>query len=176
MDQRRIMLAVLLSLGVVLLYNELVVRPRQHPSTPPPEASSSPTVATTLPPEAPREIPQAAPGQVGYLSYEVGEARPIVVETDLWRATVTPRGGRLSSVQLKDFRKTVDRDSPPLELVEHASLLPLTIALGPGSSDAGVLYRPDRTSLALTGDATGDIVLTGTTESGLQVESKGSAA
>jgi YidC/Oxa1 family membrane protein insertase len=93
----------------------------------------------------------------------------VVVETDLWRATITPRGGRLTSIALKDFRKSVDRESPPLELVEHAALLPLTVALSPGVSDAAVTYRPTSASLSLTGDATGEIVLTGSTEA-LQLE------
>ena len=178
MDQRRTMLAVLLSLGVVLLYNELVVRPRQHdPSLPPASVpvrpETSPIVAPQ--PDQAQEPPHPATPAVqdiSYLSFDASDDRPVIVETDLWRATITKRGGRLASVALKDFRKAVDHDSPPLELVERASILPLTVSLGPGVADAGVAYRPSTTSLVLTGDAAGEVTLTGGTSAGIQLEKK----
>ena len=103
MDQRRTMLAVLLSLGVVLLYNELVVRPRQHdPSLPPASVpvrpETSPIVAP--PPDQAQEPPHPATPAVqdiSYLSFDASDDRPVIVETDLWRATITKRGGRLRS-------------------------------------------------------------------------------
>lgn len=176
MDQRRVMLAVLLSLGVVLLYNKVIVEPRRasQSSVPAPPVSSPPDAVPADTPARPEPNP-AAPASVNpteqrYLSFDVGGEAPVAVETDLWRVAVTPRGGRLESVALKDFRKSVARESPPLELVERAALLPLTVVLSPGTSDAGVIYRPSTTSLSLTGAATGEIVLTGRTDDGLEIE------
>lgn len=177
MDQRRTMLAVLLSLGVVLLYNELVIRPRRpvSTSTPTPAPKGGPEAPTTAVPAPDRAAPPSPTATVdhsGYLASDVGDSGLVVVETDLWRATITARGGRLASVALKDFRKSVDPESPPLELVEAASILPLTVALGPGASDAGVTYRPNTTNLALTGETPGEVTLTGTTSTGVQLEKK----
>ena len=54
MDQRRVLLAVVLSLGVVILYNELVVKPHQHQVQPvpaPPGEATAPTGSTLPPPQ-----------------------------------------------------------------------------------------------------------------------------
>ncbi|HXJ34948.1 MAG TPA: membrane protein insertase YidC [Candidatus Eisenbacteria bacterium] len=172
MDQRRVMLAVALSLAVVLLYNEFVVRPRQHrgeeatPPAPTQEAQGTPTPT----PEA--AAPAPPPKSGGYLSFDPGQESPIVVENDVFRATVTPVGGRLTSFDLKGFRRGVAADSPPLDLVEPGSLLPLTVQLGDGSSDAGVTYAPSTRALALSADAQGEVVLKGKTASGTEVEKR----
>jgi YidC/Oxa1 family membrane protein insertase len=184
MDQRRMLLAALLSVGVLLLYNELVVRPRQpvtsqsapgeelaRPPAAAPEAPVRPPDAATPPVErAPAGQAAVPPGDGGYLSCEVGTSEPVVVETDLWRATLTPRGARLGSIALKKFRQVVDPKSPPLELVEAGTVLPLTVTLGEGASDAAVDYRPSTWSLNLTGSDSGEIVFSGATPSGVQLE------
>ena len=174
MDQRsRIILAVVLSLAVVIAYQEFVVRPRQVPpvtdSMPVP-----PTTGTTLAPSAgasPTPTP-AAPADIGNLSFEFHDVPPVVIETDVWRATLTPQGGRLTSLQLKHFRRSVEADSPPLELVQPSGVLPLTVTLGPGESDAPVRYAVQPSSLALTDGAAGEIVLTGATKSGVALEKR----
>ena len=172
MDQRRMLLAVLLSVGVVLLYNQFVVRPRQPQQAPALDRIETPTTvpSASSPSEAPR--PQAAPGDLGYLSFEVDTQPPVVVETDVWRATITPRGARLTSVALKQFRRSVEADSPPLELVQPGSLLPLTLAFDGGRSDAGVAYKPSSPGLTLTGAENGELVFSGTTDTGVQVDKR----
>jgi YidC/Oxa1 family membrane protein insertase len=168
MDQRRILLAGVLSLAVLLLYNEFVVRPHQpRPPSATPTGVETPTTITQ--PFVPAQ-PPPGPSDAGYLSFEVGDIAPIVIETDLWRATLTSRGGRLTSVALKKFRQTVQPESPPLELVERSKLLPLTIVLGPGLSDAGIGYGASATTLTLIGDASGEVVFTATTDAGLHLE------
>ena len=176
MDQRRVLLAIVLSLGVVLAYNEFVVKPHQG-HTPPPEPAQpveAPTAATLAPPTSPAEATHVAAGGEGdYLSYQIDKDDPeVVIETDLWRATMTARGARLTSLTLKQFRQSVRPDSPPLELVERGTLLPLTAVLGAARSDAAVAYRPNTTSLALTGDATGDVVFVAKLETGLELQKR----
>ena len=173
MDQRRVLLAVVLSLGVVILYNELVVKPRQPPPPPPPQTTAveTPPTGSTLP-ERPAAPPPTGTTASGYLSFVVGDQPQIVVETDVFRATVTPQGGRLTSLQLKAFRRSVEPDSPPLELVETGTLLPLTLVLGSSASDAGVLYTADRTALTVSGATVGGIVLTGRTTAGQDIEKR----
>ena len=175
MDQRRVLLAVVLSLAVVVIYNEWITRTRPVPpvteSAPAPPMSGT-TLAPTAP-AAPTEPAPGAPGKYGNLSFELHDHPPIVVETDVWRATLTPQGGRLTSLLLKQFRRSVDPASPPLELVETAAgVLPLTVTLGVGQSDAPVLYRTDKSSITLTGGDTGEIVLSGETPAGLALEKR----
>src|SRR5436190_10095895 len=175
MDTRRMMLAFVLSLGVVVAYERLVVQPRQpQPATQPgtnpePAQPAAPTSATTSP--APTTPTQTS--GIGYLSSNIEEGDvPVVVETDLWRATLTPRGGRLTSLQLKQFRRTVDAGSPPLELVEPAALLPLTVALDANQSDASVEYHPSVKALDVHGDESGEIVFAGTTAAKAPLEKR----
>jgi YidC/Oxa1 family membrane protein insertase len=172
MDQRRMLLAVVLSVTVVLLYNQLVVRRRQPPPAVAPDRIETPT--TLASPTAPAEPAQAQAqsGELGYLSCEVDSQPPVVVETDVWRATIAPRGARLMSVRLKQFRQTVHPDSPPLELIQLGPLLPLTMAFDGSRSDAAIVYRPSAASLTLSGNEGGEIAFTGTTESGLAVEKR----
>jgi YidC/Oxa1 family membrane protein insertase len=96
----------------------------------------------------------------------------VTVETAVLRATLTSRGGRLASLALKQFRRSVDADSPPLELVEQSALLPLTVMLDATHSDAAVAYKPNLTVLNLAPDGTGEIVFSGTTASGLALEKR----
>ncbi len=170
MDQpQRILLAFLLSIGVVVLYHELVVVPRRQASTSESPASTPPAVeatATTQPATAETPAAVAAEHPESYLSSDIDDARPIVVETDLWTATLTRRGGRLTSVALKKFRQSVKPESPPLELVEHETLLPLTVAFGPAQSDAAIAYTTETEALHLTGDQSGDVIFSGKTSTG----------
>jgi YidC/Oxa1 family membrane protein insertase len=169
MDQRRVLLAVALSLGVVLLYNHFVIRPRQQAV----EAHRESRTTTTQP--RPEPVAPAAPARADYLSFEAGGGTetPVVVDTDVWRLVFTPRGARLTSVALKKFRRSVEPDSPPLELVEPGPLLPLTLSLsGEPQSDVDVEYRVTGAPLTLAGDSTGELVFSGTSKSGLRLEKR----
>jgi YidC/Oxa1 family membrane protein insertase len=173
MDTRRVLLAIVLSLAVVIVYNEFIVKPRQPMPRPPQTTAGDalPPTASTIPAQ-PAQPSSPTAGDGGYLSFVVGEQPPIIVETDVFRAMLTPQGGRLTSLQLKAFRKTVEPDSPLLELVAPGPLLPLTLVLGASASDAGVLYTADRQALTLSGASAGDIVLTGRTAAGQDVEKR----
>jgi YidC/Oxa1 family membrane protein insertase len=166
-DQRRVWLAVGLSLLLLLVWQQFVVAPyrRQAPHPDVPVTVVPPTTPDSQPTEAP---PTNVPGSNGLAALPGGT--PIVVETDLFRAEMTSTGGRLSSFRLKKFKETVAPDSPPLDLVEKSPVLPLTVPLGPGMTDAAVVYTPDRTSLTLTGDQEGTVVLHGRTPDGRSLE------
>jgi YidC/Oxa1 family membrane protein insertase len=175
MDQRRLLLALLLSLGVLFLYNEFVVKPREPAPVPVPgtEDGTAPTPSTLPPSRASGTETPPPDSSEGYLSFEVGtDGDTIVVETDVSRATLTTVGGRLLSLRLKHFRQYVAPDSPLLELVAHAPLLPLTLVLGPGASDAAVAYRPSTRAITLTGEAQGELILTGAGPAGQQIEKR----
>jgi YidC/Oxa1 family membrane protein insertase len=148
--ERRALIAVAISLFILIVYQELILK-RFYPPQPGPEAPQ----AGAPPEEAPLREPRAGqtepkPGGVEpqpSLRPVVG-GRDVVVETDLYRAVFTTAGARLKSLELKRYRSTVAPDSPPLDLVLHASAedLPLGVELRGQQrvSDREVIYDVDR--------------------------------
>jgi len=178
MDQRRFLLALVLSFLLLLAYEQLVIRPyrRAQPAPPqgetetPPLEGSAPSPQTPASPQTPP--PSQPPHATGGLAAPPGDLPTITVETDLVRATLTTLGGRLKSLELKDFRQTVQPDSPLLDLVKESEILPLTVELGSGKSDSTVVYSASAPSLSVHGADEGALVLTGTTEDGKAVEKR----
>jgi YidC/Oxa1 family membrane protein insertase len=163
MDQRRLLLAFGISLLLLVAYQELVVRRYQKPPSPAPMTETRPEA------EAPA-APAATP--TGELTALADDAPVVSVETDLFRAVITTRGGRLTNLLLKKYRRAVAVDSEPLELVAVGPLLPLTIQLAEGKSDAGVLYRAETASLVVNGEERGEVVLVGEGPAGQRLEKR----
>jgi YidC/Oxa1 family membrane protein insertase len=170
MDQRRFLLALVLSFLLLYAYEQLIVRPYRTAPRPAPQGeqgpeSAPPTPAATLPATAP-----TTPGTVGGLAAPPGDHPVVTVETDRFRATITTLGARLESFQLKDFRETVARDSPPLDLVTAGAILPLTVELRGGRSDAAVVYAPSAKALEVHGAEQGELSFAGTSSDGGTIE------
>ena len=165
MDQSRVWLAIFLSLGLFFAYDYFVIRPYRESAKNQASTSTLPSPTPTMPPV--EGSPPAPPAEQA-AAVETPTGAPIAIETDLFRATIDSLGGRLRHLQLKRFRETVDRDSPDLTLIaaEHLPILPLTLQVGGGGSDAGVQYSADKTTLVLDGDAGGSVILDGELPSG----------
>jgi YidC/Oxa1 family membrane protein insertase len=164
-DQRRLLLAFAVSLLFLMLYQEWIVRtyPRpQQESSAPPQAESpiGPTASAT-----------SGAGAGSGLVAPSGDAPLITVETDLLRAEITPIGARLAQVTLKHYPRTVDAGSDALNLVDDGPILPLTLQIAGGKSDAGVGYRAQGGPLILHGDDRGEVVFSGELD-GLQIEKR----
>jgi YidC/Oxa1 family membrane protein insertase len=156
------------------VYEQLVVRPYRTAPRPVPQGEagtpeSAPVAPGGTPPPA---LPSATPGAVTGLAAPPGDHPTVTVETDLFRATITTLGARLESFQLKDFRETVARDSPPLDLVTAAPVLPLTAELQGGKSDADVPYTPSTSALEVHGPQEGEISFTASTSDGRAIEKR----
>ncbi len=170
MDQRRFLIALVLSFLLLLVYEQLVVR-RYRQEAPPPAPPGQPQAKPEVPAPAPPATP--LPGAVGSaLAAPAGDVPTVTVETDLVRATITTLGARIKSLELKQFRQTISEDSPPLDLVTTAPVLPGTLELGVGRSDAAVNYTPDRPTLEVRGADRGEIVFTGATTEGRTIEKR----
>jgi len=161
--ERRALIAVAISLFILIVYQELVLK-RLYPPQPQaaaPQVEAPPESGAPLhdvaPPaaEKPAPPPQALPA----------DARDVTVDTDLYRAVFTTAGARLKSFRLKHYRSTVEADSPPLELIRPGSLEDLPLGLefrGEGSvNDRATLYAVDRESLEVGTADTGTITFTG---------------
>ena len=165
MDQRRLLLAFGLSVLILFVYQELIVRRYRGaaPVTPVAGPAEQAPAPATIPqkPATPTELAASAEG-----------AELIPVETRVIRAGITPLGARLGTLELKDYRRTVDPDSEPLELVASAPILPITLQLGTEASDAALTYHSDRTELKLETGEQGEIVFQAESLTGLRVEKR----
>ncbi len=84
-------------------------------------------------------------------------ARDIQVETPLYTAVFSTRGGALKSFKLKEYKATLEENSPLIEMiqVQDGSELPLATGFTDSSVNLGadILYEADRKGLDLTKDA-----------------------
>jgi YidC/Oxa1 family membrane protein insertase len=162
--EKRVFLAILLSFGVLWLYQSyLAPPPAPMPAgdvatsqTAPPVAAAPPGVPVPAAPGEPA-VPEPAPVQV--LVADTA-ARDIVVETNTIYAVFDTRGATLRSWRLKHY---ADQAGEPLELVPsdlpEAMPRPFTIATDAPDLSlrlATALFRPSNEGLSL-GDAAGTL-------------------
>jgi YidC/Oxa1 family membrane protein insertase len=154
LDTSRLLLAILLSLGLVFAYQELVLKkfyppPKPGEQMPSATASGAATAsggATTMPapPAAVAPIAEALAGS------SHAPEKLLEVDTELYHATFTTHGGRLKSLRLKQYRETAASDSPPYEMVRAAANdeLPMGVTLdqdGKAADDRELDYRANTT-------------------------------
>lgn len=154
MDQRRLLLALTISLLIIVLYQELIVRRFYPPSESVPSPSamapspSAPDVAAA--PAADPAAIEPAPAPVA----AAAEARDLVIETERVRATFTTLGARLRSFELRDYRATVAPDSPLLQMVQFPGDGGLPLGVGllgehvAALDDGGVVYAVEEGTAA----------------------------
>jgi len=134
LDTSRLLLAILLSLGLVFAYQEMLKKfyPPPKPSEQAPSAMASGAVtassATTTTPAVPVAV---APVAAALAGASHAPEKLIEVDTGMYHATFTTHGGRLKSLRLKLYRETAAADSPPYEMVRAAANdeLPLGVTL-----------------------------------------------
>lgn len=135
MDTSRLLLAILLSLGLVFAYQELVLKKFYPPPKPgeqmPSAAASGAMTAASGATTAPAPPAVVAPIAAALAGTSKGPEKTIEVDTELYHATFTTHGGRLKSLRLKQYRETAASDSPPYEMVRASSNdeLPLGVML-----------------------------------------------
>ncbi len=145
MDTRRLLLAFLLSLAVMLAWGKLFPPPPPPDAAPPPAEAETETrpeaPAAEEPPPAPLpEAPVAADREAMPLTDEAaGEPleasmeQRFVVETDGFRAVFTNRGAQLVSFELRDH---VNADGGPVDLVRRRAGSPYPFGItGPEGGD-----------------------------------------
>ncbi len=170
--EKRVILAMLLSLVVLVTYQILIGPPPQPPQPPPAAQDAAANPATPgdkagSKPAAPAPVAAAAPAQTPVVSAPpvalvVGDtaARDIVVDTDSFVATFTSAGAALKSWRLKRYL----HEGEPLELVAPdapAGLYPAPFTIQTDDPEqtkilASALYRPSTDRLTL-GSATGTL-------------------
>jgi YidC/Oxa1 family membrane protein insertase len=165
--ERRALIAVVISVLILVVYQELVMKRFYGPGTAPTPNAEPPSAAvqpTQQQPEAPPPV-GAPPPLAPAAAVEAGAGSDVVIDTDLYRAIFTTAGARLRSLELKRYRATVDPNSPPLQMVQYPvdNKLPLGVALVGAQqlSDAGVVYSADRSQLDIATGDTASVTFTG---------------
>ncbi len=158
---KRAFLAILLSLLILVVWQEWMSRyyspPPQPPETPAQrEAAKSPPSAPPLAVPAPSQDPEV-PATLSFAE----AAKDVRVETKDYIAVLTTRGARLKSLKFKHYRISADRQSPPYEMIASAPDVPLPLGLSWNSTapvtDASLVYAVVGGDLKLTGESKGTV-------------------
>ena len=175
MENSRLLTFLIISLAIVILYNQLLQW--RHPELAHRQtrvgATASPTAAPTPSPEqAARTLsaPSTALSTPGASS--LAAARTITIDTRRYQAELTARGARLASFRLKDYRQTDAPDSPPYEAVAGGDRLPLGLVIARGgavSDDGEIVYSSDAPSRIDVDAGGATVMLTGATAEGLKL-------
>ena len=150
MEQKRLLMAIGLSFLVFFVWSIAFAPKRpEHPT------EQNQALKSTESAEVKKESSAPAPGAVqkeadkteAALEPPQGnrEARSIIVETPLYRMTLSENGGGVTSMILKSYRETVAADSPAKELIpkETRGGTALT-SFGTGNSLEGAFFKTDR--------------------------------
>lgn len=120
---KRTLLAVALSIGVVFVY-QTYFAPKPVPQPVAPTQQTAPGAAQpTQPappaaavPSAPSAIQAAATGRMVTAKAGIGAERDVVVETPLYRAVFSTRGAALKSFQLKQYRTALKNEEDLVDI------------------------------------------------------------
>jgi len=137
MDNKRVLIAFVLSFAVLIGFRWAFPPAAEPPVVPAPAASPT---ATAPPAESPQNSSAKTPEAVAGVAQDIhaDQAEATVVETSLYKATVSNEGGVLKSFQLTG--KNYDDSGHPLELINGSSAAlvgwPLAIATTDPKLDA----------------------------------------
>jgi YidC/Oxa1 family membrane protein insertase len=184
MESNRALTAVILSLIILVGYQYLFV-PRAPESTGrtvqqktlPVAASLSPgnLTANTRAAGAGSKLP--APAATVPVGSNIPPAKPattgrdITVETSLYTAVFSENGGVVKSFKLKKYKKTLQADSLPVELIRTKDALeqPLNFAWGSNAITSLPLFRANRLHLRTMAGGAKNLVMTARLPSGLEI-------
>ncbi|MBI3784787.1 MAG: membrane protein insertase YidC, partial [Deltaproteobacteria bacterium] len=168
--ERNAVLAVVVSIAILLLYQEFVIK-RFYPPPSQDEIQTSEPQAPPAAANAPSEVNPAPPSDSGSANeaataevHAAANNQLVTVDTPLYTATFGTSGARLVSFKLKRYRTTVDADSPPQEAIVpgQAGELPIGVELRGAQgvqilSDTGAGYSVNKNGLTLQGNESGDL-------------------
>jgi YidC/Oxa1 family membrane protein insertase len=146
MEQSRLFLAIGISFVIFFLWSMFFApKPPEKPAQVPQQETVAPSeqVQSNTEQAAPAaaEVEEPQPQPVEESAVETQPARSITVETPLFRMILSSRGAAVTSVVLKKFHETIDKDSALKELIHEEAkdgtiLSSLSGAGGRGMEDA----------------------------------------
>jgi YidC/Oxa1 family membrane protein insertase len=189
LENSRLLTFLLVSLAIVIFYNQLVqwrhpelahrlgaaaVTPTAAPSLTPGQVSGAPLAAATSSGAAgaggasPAGTVAGGAGTMTSVS-----ARTITVNTNLYEAELTLRGGRMASFLLRDYRQTSSADSRPYQIIAGGDRLPLGMAITRGAAtvdDGDVIYSSDAPARIDLTSGPATVSMSGVTTEGVKLQ------
>jgi YidC/Oxa1 family membrane protein insertase len=163
---KRAFLAIALSILILVIYQEWLMRYYGPAPSAPESAKEAPEKAPTPAPAAPAPAAQTKPAPVPVSR----QAMDVRVETDNYVALLTNQGARLKSFKFKKYRSSADENSSPFEMVQSVPGVPLPLGIrwqNPTPfDDEGLLYSVQGSDLKLTGDSKATLTFSSRTENG----------
>ena len=177
MDTYRALLAVVISFVILVGYQYFFVGFDSKKAVNDPAAQTSVSSVTT--PPAPNQTSQTTPPKQEALKQSLPPSvspdrtiREINVETDLYSAVITENGGAIKSFILKDYKTSLAKGSPGVQLVKTTEQegFPLTFSWGDVAA-ANTFYSAGADKVLFPGAETAStLTMKGRTESGLELE------
>ncbi|TWJ19520.1 membrane protein insertase YidC [Geobacter argillaceus] len=149
--EKRVLIAVVLSIAVMYAYSYLVPQPpkpvsgQQAAQLQPATAAPAPVPVGTqkeMPAPSPQLVPAGAATQA---------AQDVTVETDLYRAVFSTKGGALKRLVLKRYKETAGPQGKDVAMVaeDNAAVYPLRSNLEGFPVDAGTVFSVTASSLSV---------------------------
>ncbi len=169
MDQRNLILAIVLSLGILLTYELFIGGPQrqelleQSETAQPGETAQLPDAEIPTPPSG-ETTPGAAVGDLGDAAGALSRADAlareprIAIDSPTLSGSISLVGGRFDDLVLKRYRETIEPDSPQIELLQPIGMTQPYYASFGWSAGAGGPPVPVGDSLW---QANGDILAPG---------------
>jgi len=172
--EKRLLLAIVLSFGVLFLYN-LVFMKKEPPQRPVSEFAADIEKAPEQKPVPKLQAkPPETPAEQEFQAAEAEREQDIVVDTPLYRAVWNNRGAQLQSWQLKQYKNDEQEN---LELISaraaEVGRYPFLLLTDDAEFDNMIntaRYAFSRTKLELTGGEEGEVRFEFATETGTRVE------
>lgn len=166
METKRALLAIVLSFAILFGYQYFFVGFEQ----PAPASQEQATVAQQTTPEISGAAAPIAAQPVVVPTYD-REPQEIIVDTELYTATISEAGGVLKSMVLKDQTQTNDENSPGMELVNNAQSdgYPLQFTWG-GAAGGDLLYAAENTDVRFDASGKAHLVMVAQASTGLVIE------
>src|SRR6185437_10242524 len=117
MDQKRLFVAIAISVAILLVFQVLIAPHMPQPPTPPQQQqqtasqSGAPAPAQGLPGSAAKSVAQAVPQEVPRVK----------IAAHRLSGSISLLGARLDDLVLTDYRETLARNSPEVRLLEPRS-------------------------------------------------------
>jgi len=112
MNNKRVILAVALSLVVLVVWS-LLFSPKPPQKQSQPQEKQAETPAGEIRPE----LEQAPEQPAAPTLFEAAEGQKVTVDTPLYRAVFNSQGGVLLKFELKRYKQSIAKDSPPVDLI-----------------------------------------------------------
>ncbi|MBV8054765.1 MAG: membrane protein insertase YidC [Deltaproteobacteria bacterium] len=184
MDNNRLLISIIVVLGILFLYQELLqwrypdlYGPKSKLAQKAGKASGTTTLAPFAGPTPMALAPEGnglTNGRVKQGAITAAPVRTIKVDTNYYEALLTGYGGRLESFRLKKFKQTSQLNSPYYQMIRPGERLPMGVLISSGdktADDSDVLYTTEAPSaIEATASHPATLTFMGKTSNGFSIQ------